>query len=177
MKIGVTIALMAGVSMHAQQVERADGNMVTGYVDNIAAATAEEYMVRQRARSGTAGDERAGDALGSRITILVYDYAGVQADTLLKSEQEASRIFRHSGIDITWRHCRRPGSSIPPECPPQGPMTPALRLVPRFRLVQDRVHAEAMGYATGDRLGEVRWYAGGIGRCTTPGDPGPHHSA
>ena len=29
-------------------------------------------------------------------------------------------------------------------------MTPALRLVPRFQLVVNRVHAEAMGYSSGD---------------------------
>ena len=114
------------------------------------APSAKEYMARKLARSGTAGRVRAEDALDSRITILVYDYAGVQADTLRKSEQEARRIFRHSAIDITRRHCWLPGSSIPLECPPPSPMTPAVRLVPQFRLVQDRVHAEAMGYAPGD---------------------------
>ncbi len=93
---------------------------------------------------------RADDQLDSRITILVYDYAGVPADTLLKSEQEASRIFRHSGVVIMWRLCRVPGSSVPLECPEPSPMTPALRLVPRFQLVGDRVHAEAMGYSTGN---------------------------
>lgn len=84
------------------------------------------------------------------FTILVYDYAGVQADALLKSEQETGRIFRHSGVDITWRPCRIKSSPIPLECPDPSPMTPALRLVPRFRLVVDRVHAEAMGYSAGD---------------------------
>jgi hypothetical protein len=88
--------------------------------------------------------------VGWSLTILVYDYAGVQADTLLKSEQEASRIFHHSGVDVTWRPCRIQGSSIPLECPDPSPMTPALRLLPRFQLVGDRVHAEAMGYSTGD---------------------------
>jgi hypothetical protein len=92
----------------------------------------------------------AEDRLDSGITILVYDYAGVRADTLLKSEQETSRVFRHSGIDIIWRHCRMPGASVPLDCPDPGPMTPALRLVPRFQLVGDRVHADAMGYSTGD---------------------------
>jgi hypothetical protein len=90
------------------------------------------------------------ERVDSRITILVYDYAGVQADTLLKAEQETSRIFRHSGVEVTWRPCRIPGSSVPLDCPDPSPMTPALRLVPRFQLVRDRVRAEAMGYSTGD---------------------------
>lgn len=90
------------------------------------------------------------ERLDSRITVLVYDYATVQADTLLKAEQETSRIFRHSGVEVTWQPCRIPGSSVPLECPDPSPMTPALRFVPRFQLVGDRVHAEAMGYSTGD---------------------------
>ncbi len=89
------------------------------------------------------------ESLDSRITILVYDYAGVKAETLSKAEQETSRIFRHSGVDITWLHCRVPSSSVSLECPESGPMTPVLRLVPRFQLVRNRVHAEAMGYSAG----------------------------
>ena len=96
------------------------------------------------------GLARAEDPLDSRMTVLVYDYAGVQADTLVKAEQETSRIFRHSGVEVTWRPCRIPGSSVPLECPDPSPMTPALRLVSRFQLIGDRVHAEAMGYSTGD---------------------------
>ena len=99
---------------------------------------------------GGTAPARAEDRLDSGITILVYDYAGVQADTLVKSEQETSRIFRHSGVDIIWRDCRMPGASVPFDCPDPSPITPALRLVPRFQLVGDRVHAEAMGYSTGD---------------------------
>jgi hypothetical protein len=99
---------------------------------------------------GGMASARAEDQLDSRIRILVYDYAGVKADTLVKTEQETSRIFRHSGVEVTWRHCRIPGSSVPLDCPDPSPMTPALRLVPQFQLVGDRVHAEAMGYSTGD---------------------------
>jgi hypothetical protein len=91
-------------------------------------------------------DER----LDSRMTVLVYDYAGVPAETLVEAEHETSRIFRHSGVEVTWRPCRISGPSVPLECPKPGPMTPALRLVPRFQLVEDRIHAEAMGYSTGD---------------------------
>jgi hypothetical protein len=121
---------------------------------------------------GTAA-ARTEDQSDSGITILVYDYAGVQADTLLKSEQETIRIFRHSGVDIIWRHCRMPGASVPLDCPDPSPLTPALRLVPRFQLVGDRVHAEAMGYSTGD-FATVS-VDGGIGRCATPADPRPNH--
>jgi hypothetical protein len=92
----------------------------------------------------------ADDQLDSGMTVLVYDYAGVQADILLKAEQETSRIFRHSGVDVTWRPCRMPGSSVAFECPEPGPTTPALRLVPRLKATANRVHVEAMGYCTGD---------------------------
>jgi hypothetical protein len=90
------------------------------------------------------------DQLDSRLTVLVYDYAGVQGDTLAKAEQVTSRIFHHSGVEVTWRLCRIPGSLVLLKCPDPSLMTPALRLVPRFQVVGDRVHAEAMGYSTGD---------------------------
>jgi hypothetical protein len=84
------------------------------------------------------------------LTILVYDYAGVQADTLQESEQETSRIFRYSGVDIAWLPCRIQGSPIPLECPQASPMTPVLRLVPRLQPVRNKVPAEAIGYSNGD---------------------------
>jgi hypothetical protein len=111
--------------------------------------TAAHFALGALLFGGIAG-ARAEDPVDSRMTVLVYDFAGVQAGTLLQAEQETSRIFRHSGVDIIWRSCRVPGSSVPIECPDPSPMTPALRLVPRFQLVRDRVHAEAMGYSTGD---------------------------
>lgn len=87
----------------------------------------------------------------SRITVLVYDYAGLPTDTLLGAEQESRRIFLHSEVDVNWRHCRMPVSPTPLECPDHpSPMTPALRLVTRFQPVPNRVHADAMGYSTGD---------------------------
>ena len=97
--------------------------------------------------SGGAG-LRAQDGLDSRITIMIYDYDGVPAETLLKAEQEAGRVFGHSGVDITWRLCRVPRSSVPIECPKPGPMTLAVRLVPRFQPAPGMA-AGAMGYSTG----------------------------
>jgi hypothetical protein len=92
----------------------------------------------------------AEDQVDSRMTILVYDYAGMRADILSKAEQETMRIFRHSGIDITWRPCRMPDSTVPLECLDPSPTAPALRLVPRFQPAADRVHVEAIGFCTGD---------------------------
>jgi len=91
---------------------------------------------------------RAQDGLDSRITIMIFDYAGVQADALLKAEQEASRVLGHSGVDITWRLCRAPRSSVPIECPKPGPRTLVVRLVPRFQPAPGMA-AGAMGYCTG----------------------------
>jgi hypothetical protein len=56
--------------------------------------------------AGPAGFPRtpeSGEADGSlRITALVYDYANVSPETLMKAKQEAGRIFQVEGIEIVW---------------------------------------------------------------------------
>jgi hypothetical protein len=121
----------------------AGGNMATFSIRHTAAHLALANVL-------FGGLARAENPVDSRMTVLVYDYAGVQANTLVKAEQVTGRIFGHSGIEVTWRPCRIEGSSIPLDCPDPSPMTPVLRLVSRFQLIGDRVHAEAMGYSTGD---------------------------
>jgi hemin uptake protein HemP len=34
------------------------------------------------------------------ITILVYDYAGINHETLLRAEGEADQIIRHAGAEV-----------------------------------------------------------------------------
>lgn len=50
-----------------------------------------------------------GIALGysdpTQITVLVNDGAGVSPAVLKRAEDEASRVFRMAGIDITWLNC------------------------------------------------------------------------
>ena len=47
----------------------------------------------------------AGEAMPARITVLVNNSAGVQADVLKQAEQEAARIFRPAGVDVSWMNC------------------------------------------------------------------------
>ena len=42
---------------------------------------------------------------GSRITILVYNYAAVAPHVLARAEAEAARIYHHAGIEILWLDC------------------------------------------------------------------------
>jgi hypothetical protein len=118
---------------------------VMGGLANVSPAVISETIVRQLTASTLVENQ-----LTSRMTVLVFEYADLRADILQQAEQETSRIFRRSGIDIVWRQCRPSGTSVPINCPAASPMTPALRLVPRFRPVANRLPSEAIGYTTGD---------------------------
>lgn len=47
----------------------------------------------------------AGEAIPARITVLVNDSAGVPTDVLRQAEQEAGRIFRPAGVEVSWMNC------------------------------------------------------------------------
>ena len=47
----------------------------------------------------------AGEAIPARITVLVNDSAGVPPDVLKQAEQEAGRIFRPAGVEVSWMNC------------------------------------------------------------------------
>ena len=47
----------------------------------------------------------AGEAIPARITVLVNDSAGVPAEVLRQAEQEAARIFRPAGVEVSWMNC------------------------------------------------------------------------
>src|SRR5882672_8692784 len=47
----------------------------------------------------------AAEAIPARITVLVNDSAGVPADVLRQAEQEAARIFRPAGVEVSWMNC------------------------------------------------------------------------
>ena len=42
---------------------------------------------------------------GLRLTVRVYDYAGISDTALAKAEREASRIYRQAGLEIRWMEC------------------------------------------------------------------------
>ena len=43
------------------------------------------------------------------ITVHLYDYAGLSEATLTKAERETSRIYRHSGVEVSWMECAAEG--------------------------------------------------------------------
>ena len=47
----------------------------------------------------------AGEEIPARITVLVNDSAGVPVKILRQAEQEAGRIFRPAGVEVSWRNC------------------------------------------------------------------------
>src|ERR1035437_3843089 len=40
-----------------------------------------------------------------QITVRVYHYAGVASGTLLRAEEEGTRIFRKAGVEVVWLEC------------------------------------------------------------------------
>lgn len=49
--------------------------------------------------------------VSARVTISVYNDAEVPADVLKPAENEASQVFRHAGIEVSWLNCRVPAVS------------------------------------------------------------------
>lgn len=92
----------------------------------------------------------------TKMTILVYDYVGIPDETLLRAEAEADLILRHAGIEVAWKHCSRAASLSNTECPDIGLLTPALRLMPRFRLVPNRLRVDTLGFSIGNMM-TVSW--------------------
>jgi hypothetical protein len=86
-----------------------------------------------------------------QLSVSVYDYAGLEPETLADAEQEAARIFNHSGLEVIWLHRfpvkeqpgSRPGSAA---AAPAG--TPALRFVRKLSVAQS-VRPDTMGWTAG----------------------------
>jgi hypothetical protein len=51
-----------------------------------------------------------------RVTVSVYDDAEVGASILGKAEEEASRVFRQSGIEVKWLNCPLAQKGPPESC-------------------------------------------------------------
>jgi len=44
----------------------------------------------------------------ARVTISVYNEAEVPVDVVGRAEEQAGRVFRHAGIEVTWLDCKVP---------------------------------------------------------------------
>ena len=54
---------------------------------------------------GLSASSQANSAENPQVTVSVYDYAQLPRDTLTRAEQQATTIFSHVGLDITWLNC------------------------------------------------------------------------
>lgn len=93
----------------------------------------------------TQANARRPGELPTRVTVLVYDYAAVPAQTLYTAEQDASNVFRHAGIEVAWVACRKDASAC------DGfESAPVLRLQRRFSRTAGRLDVRAMGFCLGN---------------------------
>ncbi len=78
-----------------------------------------------------------------RLSIHVYNYAGVPVQTLLLAEQEAARILQSAGMTVAWLDCPlapEQANQFPACQESPGPTTFSLRLVSRN--MAERYHFE-----------------------------------
>jgi hypothetical protein len=85
-----------------------------------------------------------------RITVRVYNYAEVSRGTLVRAEEEASRIIRDAGVGMTWLDC--PTSPAVAEKYPAceallGAMGVDLRILPQAMAVRVPSGRERLGFA------------------------------
>src|SRR5437016_7931888 len=73
---------------------------------------------------------------GLKITVLVYNYAGVPAGVETQAEQEAERIYRHGRISIEWLDC--------PLSPEQVAQYPACQVAPGPTRLAVRILSKSM---------------------------------
>jgi hypothetical protein len=97
-------------------------------------------------------ETRASEDGQHSMTILVFDYAGIKHETLLRAEGEADQIIRHTGAEVVWQNCNTVSNSPGTECPDVGPSTVALRLVPHFQLISGHIRTNTMGFSIGNTM-------------------------
>src|SRR5258706_3210935 len=71
-----------------------------------------------------------------RLSVHVYNYAGVPVQTLQRSEQEAGRIFQPAGITAAWLDC--------PLAPEQAAQFPACQESPGLTTFSLRLVSRTM---------------------------------
>ncbi len=78
----------------------------------------------------------------SVVTVEVYDYVPVPAETLVKAESEAARIFGAGHIRLVWvqENAHLPGSASPPG------LTAILKILPKNRVALLQPPPQALGF-------------------------------
>ena len=88
-----------------------------------------------------------------KMSVRVYDYAGIPADMVRLAESETERIFARAGAHLEWHECgvTALAESADPTC--AAPLTPSdliLRIVKRVNLVRIHASAENIGFTMGN---------------------------
>ena len=88
-----------------------------------------------------------------KMSVRVYDYAGIPADMVRLAESETERIYAKAGVYLEWHECPVTASaqSADPTC--SAPLTPSdiiLRIVKRVNLVRIHASAENIGFTFGN---------------------------
>ena len=52
-------------------------------------------------------------AQAGEITVLLYDYSGIQQEAMAQVQQYAGGILRQAGIEVRWRNCPLPTPGVP----------------------------------------------------------------
>jgi hypothetical protein len=93
---------------------------------------------------------RAGAHIPLRIVVRVYDYAQVPRQVLAKAEREAAKVFRKSGVDVQWAHCRKVKGDLPTGVSCSSPMGYAdlvLKILPPSMAARASMPDGALGFA------------------------------
>jgi hypothetical protein len=103
------------------------------------------------AATSSAGKDAPGEVeTRFQITVRVYNYAGATSGTLLRGEEEGTRIFRKAGVEVVWLECSispSPEGQAPPCQTPLGTITVNLRILPPSMAARFESSREEMGFA------------------------------
>jgi hypothetical protein len=86
--------------------------------------------------------------------ITIHNYAGVEPETLILAEAQASRIFKQAGVKIEWRDCPVSAESmaLPPADQPAVRPLADVKLVPDSKIPALRRSPDGPGCALGDQV-------------------------
>src|SRR5215467_7223981 len=97
-----------------------------------------------------AKEKTKGFSSGPKLTLRVYNYAGLDPSSLASSEKVATSIFYNVGIDPVWVDCPTSKLNVVAFQACDSPMGPAdfvLRILPRSMANKARHSQDALGFA------------------------------
>jgi hypothetical protein len=102
------------------------------------------------ALTAVAAPRLGAEDLSSPIMVLIYNYAPIPSEVLVKTEAKVASIYQHCGIKIRWVDCPlSPGgaSQLPDDQLPPGSTWLALRILSRPMAERIRGAQESFGLA------------------------------